>query len=316
LAVFLALKKKPSSQPDSLALIQNQINELRQALDAKLREVQKINVGMTEKLTRLDETNKRVFDFAKQLQSLQDVLQNPKHRGVLGEYFLEVALQNVLAPGSYELQYAFSDGTKVDAVIKVKDKIIPVDSKFSLENYNKHINARDKQEKDRFAKLLRQDLKTRIDETSKYIKPAEGTVEFAFMFIPSESLYYDLLVNNVGMAADRNLINYAVSDRKVIIVSPATFMAYLQTVLQGLKMMQIEESAQEIQKAVTNLSRHLLSFDSYMKKLGSGLKTAAKSYGRAYKEFAKIDKDVFKISGEKMDIVAQEIESMEFDEEE
>jgi DNA recombination protein RmuC len=258
---------------------------------------------VTERLTKLDETNRQVVNFSSQLQNLQDILKNPKQRGILGEYYLETVLKNVLPPGSYKMQYTFSNGVIVDAVVLVDKRIIPIDSKFSLENYNRIMETQDPAEKKRYEAALVQDLKTRIDETAKYVKPEENTMDFAFMFIPSEAVYYDLLINKVGAVADdtRNLIHYA-GQKKVIIVSPTSFLAYLQTVLQGLKNQKISEQAREIIGQVENLRRHLVSYDEYMQKLGKNLGTSVSMYNNAYKEFGKIDKDVLKITGEKMDI--------------
>ena len=261
---------------------------------------------VTERLTRLDETNKQVISFADQLQSLQDILKNPKQRGILGEYYLETLLKNVLPPGSYEMQYKMGkndDGNDliVDAIVRVKDKIIPIDSKFSLENYNRLIEAKDPSEKDRLEKLFLQDLKNRIVETSKYILPERDTTDFAFMFIPHEAIYYDLLMNKVGAISEdtENLLQRAAGKYKVIIVSPTSFLAYLQTVLQGLKAMKIEEEAKDIQKRVGELGKHLLGYQQYMEKIGTHLGTTVNAYNAASKEFLKIDKDVMRIAGEK-----------------
>ena len=320
--VFVIKKEKSEKQDDqSFLLLQNQIQEITRTLDAKLGEIPgvirnqfgesaKIIREVTEKLTKLDETNKQVVNFADQLKNLQDILKNPKQRGVLGEYFLETVLKNVLPPGSYQTQYEFKDGTKVDAVIFIKDKIIPVDSKFSLENYNRILETNNDQEKKKLEEVFKNDLKSRIDETAKYIKPEEGTMEFAFMFIPSEAIYYDLLINKIGTvkANTRDLVEYAMGQKKVIIVSPTSFLAYLQTVLQGLRALQIEESAQEIKKGVENLARHLINYETYMQKMGNHLGTTVSMYNFAYKEFSKIDKDVYKISGEKIGAEPLEIE--------
>jgi len=254
---------------------------------------------VTERLARLDETNKQVINFADQLQSLQDILKNPKQRGILGEYYLETLLKNVMPPGSFQMQYSFADGTIVDAAVFVKDKIIPIDSKFSLENYNRLVEEKDPEARDRLEKSFKSDLKTRIDETSKYIKPGENTMDFAFMFIPHEAIYYDLLIAQVGnlKVNARDLIEYAFKERHVIIVSPTSFLAYLQTVLQGLRALQIEESAKEIKKRVEELGRHLSSYSEYMLKLGNTLGTTVSHYNTAHKEFLKIDKDVLRIVG-------------------
>lgn len=305
---------------ERLANLSKENGELRRSMDTKLAETHrasqeqfgqttkiiqgitgqsaKLISEVTEKLTKLDETNKQVVNFSAQLQNLQDILKNPKQRGVLGEYFLEETLKNVLPPNSYKMQYPFKDGSIVDAVVFVKDKIIPIDSKFSLENYEKILNANDQETREKFEKVFKQDLKFRIDETSKYVKPAEKTMDFAFMFIPSEAIYYDLLINKVGAVQvnTRDLIEYAFKEKHVIIVSPTSFLAYLQTVLQGLRALQIEESAKEIRKRVEMLSKHILSYEDFMKKLGLSMATSVNHYNNAYKEFKKIDKDVVKIT--------------------
>ena len=309
---------KPKDDSQSMVLLQNQIAELNRTLDTKLRETgdraerqfgesAKIIKDVTERLTKLDETNRQVVSFADQLQSLQDILKNPKQRGILGEYYLESLLKNVLAPGQYQMQYPFQDGTIVDAVVFVKDKVIPIDSKFSLENYNRITEERDPAERERLEKAFRADLKLRIDETAKYVKPDEGTMEFAFMFIPHEAIYYDLLVAQVGAVKvnTRDLIEYAFKEKHVIIVSPTSFLAYLQTVLQGLKALQIEESAKEIRRNVEQLAKHLTSYEEYMRKLGSHLGTTVNTYNTASKEFKKVDKDIFRITGEAMGIEAE-----------
>ncbi len=308
--IFLLMKKKDQKTDDqSFLMIQNQINEMSKTLDTKLNDSnQMIHSKMTESLdivknvtqslTKLDETNKQVMGFAGQLQSLENILKNPKQRGILGEYYLETVLKNVLPPDAYQMQYKFNNGEIVDAVVFTKEGIIPIDSKFSLENYNKILDAREDGEKEQLEKQFKQDLKNRIDETSKYIRPKEKTMEFAFMFIPSEAIYYDLLVNKVGAVKvnTRDLIEYAFREKKVIIVSPTTFLAYLQTVLQGLRALKIEESVKDILKHVSNLQNHIISYEEYLKKLGNNLGTTVNMYNSAYKEFAKIDKDVVKIT--------------------
>lgn len=259
----------------------------------------KIIADVTQRLTKLDETNKRVVDVADELKMLQNVLQNPKQRGVVGEYYLQSVLENVMPPGKFQMQYKFEDGETVDAVIFLdKDKILPIDSKFSLENYNRLIEESDQKTKNEIVKKFKVDLKNRIDETAKYIRPSENTMDFSFMFIPSESLYYDLLINKVGTTAtnSRDLIEYAFQEKHVIIVSPTSFMAYLQTVLQGLRSLQIEEQAKEIQKRVGELGRHIGGYETFMQKLGSSLGTTVNHYNAAHKELKKIDKDVVKIA--------------------
>lgn len=273
--------------------------ETRESVQSQMRDSIKIIEGVTEKLTKLDETNRQVVGFADQLKDLQDILKNPKQRGILGEFYLEEILKNILPPSSYQMQYKFKDGEIVDAVIFLKDQIVPIDAKFSLENYERILDERDDARRLELEKAFKQDLKNRIDETSKYIRPKEGTLDFAFMFIPAEAIYYDLLVNKVGAIkiSTRDLIEYAFKERRVIIVSPTSFHAYLQTVLQGLRALQIEESAKEIRKNVEQLQRHLLNYQSYQEKLGNQIGTVVNTYNSSNKEFAKIDKDLYKITG-------------------
>jgi DNA recombination protein RmuC len=271
---------------------------VQSSVQRQLSESAKLITDVTQRLAKLDETNRRVVDVADELKTLQNVLQNPKQRGVFGEFYLQSVLENVLPPGQFALQYKFNDGEIVDAAIFLeKGQILPVDSKFSLENYNRMIEATNKIERDRLLTKVKIDLKGRIDETSKYIRPSEKTMDFAFMFIPSESLYYDLLINNVGTGgSSRDLIEYAFRDKRVIIVSPTSFMAYLQTVLQGLRSLQIEDQAKDIQLRVGQLGQHIGKFEEYMQKLGSTLGTTVNHYNAAHKELGKIDKDVIKIA--------------------
>ncbi|MFH0712787.1 MAG: DNA recombination protein RmuC [Candidatus Jorgensenbacteria bacterium] len=302
--------KRGTGKDDQAVLILQQLNELNRTMDSKIGESTKamqrqfgesakIIRDVTERLTRLDETNKQVVGFADQLKSLQDILKNPKQRGVLGEYYLETVLKNVLPPGAYQMQYEFKDGTIVDAVVKTDKHIIPIDSKFSLENYNRILEAKDPIDRKRYENAFIQDLKARIDETSKYVKPEENTMGFAFMFIPSEAVYYDLLINKVGTVTDdtNTLITYA-GRKKVIIVSPTSFLAYLQTVLQGMRYQKVSEQASEIIKQVEKLGKHLFSYQENMLRVGKNLGTTVSSYNKASKEIGKIDKDVFQITGE------------------
>jgi DNA recombination protein RmuC len=321
IVVSKLIRSKQSKDDGSLILLQNQMQEMMRLIDQRINDTHramnetqsslnktiqtqfgqsaKIIADVTERLTKLDETNKQVMGFADQLQNLESILQNPKQRGILGEYYLENVLKNVLPPTQYQMQYKFSDGDIVDAVVFVKDKIIPIDSKFSLENYNKAVGERDPDRRTQLENDFKNDLKKRIDETSKYIKPKEGTMDFAFMFIPAEGIYYDLLINQVGSIKvnTHDLIEYAFKEKHVIIVSPTSFLAYLQTVMQGLRALQIEESAKEIRKRVEDLGRHLSAYDEYFKKLGNNLSTTVNSYNFAAKELNKVDKDVVKIAG-------------------
>lgn len=320
--VFWLVTRRTGMSSDSASLLKQdltamtkQLEKLREGMSAQMaseadrnqRSMSKqletsarLVTDVTERLTKLDETNRRVVDVADELKSLQNVLQNPKQRGVLGEYYLDSVLKNVLPPGTYQMQYKFKNGDIADAVILLdKGRLLAIDSKFSLENYNRLIDEKDKARREVITRQFKTDLKNRIDETSKYIRPREGTLDHAFMFIPSEAIYYDLLINKVGTAdtTARDLIEYAFVQKHVIIVGPTTLLAYLQTVLQGLRSLQIEEQAKEIQKRVGQLGKHIGTYEDNMQKLGSSLGTTVNNFNRAHKELGKIDKDVVKIAG-------------------
>lgn len=256
----------------------------------------KILQDVTEKLTKLEGTNKNVGDIANELKTLQNVLQNPKQRGVIGEYYLEQILKNILPPSAYSLQHKLGEGLIVDAAILLDDKILPIDSKFSLENYNRLLDARP-EEQEGLAKMFKDDLKRRIDETSKYILPGKGTLDQALMFIPSEAIYYDLLANKVGLGkvSGRNLIQYA-AEKRVTIVGPSTLSAMLQTIVQGLRSIEIHKDTEKIRKNIEQLSKHLIAHNAYMMKLGAALGTTVNHYNATYKELGKIDRDIVKIT--------------------
>lgn len=317
IVAFVLLRARGRKEPEeqTLLLLHQQINDLAKTLDSKLdmklgesmrmmeiqsRESSKALQNVAGELGKVSEQNRQVINVASQLQNLQDILKNPKQRGILGEFYLETLLRNVLPPDSLQMQYSFEDGTIVDAIIKTPDGIIPVDSKFSLENYTRILEEGDTKEKERLERVFREDLKTRIDETAKYIKQKEGTLDFAIMFIPSEAIYYDLLINQVGTIKvnARSLLDYASRDKHVVIVSPTTFHAYLMTILQGLRAFKIEQSAKEIRKNVEELRRHLVSHEFYLQKMGNQLGTVVNTYNAGHKEFKKIDKDVYRITGD------------------
>ncbi len=320
LLVLNFFKKPPAADNSSAKLLQENLNHLsdnvtklqtslKDQIDIKLDKSQasmtaqlntsaKLVKDVTERLTKLDDTNKRVVDVADELKQLQNVLQNPKQRGVLGEFYLEQILQNLLPPSAYQLQYKVSDGNIVDAAIFLDGKVLPIDSKFSLENYNRLIEAKDT-EREKFEKAFKEDLKKRIDETAKYIQPKKGTLDQALMFIPSEAIYYDLLANKVGASgvSGRDLMQYAAVEKRVVIVGPSTLSAMLQVIVQGLKSLEIQKDTEVIRKNIEQLQKHLLAYNSYFTKVGNSLGTTVNHYNAAGKELGKIDKDIVKIGG-------------------
>lgn len=324
---LFARKQAPQPPQDSQALIllQRQMAELGRIVDERLGESRRdmqeavreqfgssqrllrdINEQMRSSLldvareqTKTNEATTRFMSIAEQLANLEKTLKHQKQRGNWGEASLELILANILPPGAYTMQYRFKGGDAVDAIITTKDGFIPVDAKFSLDNYQRVTEAVDERQREELEKEFKNDLKRRIDETAKYIRPDEGTLPFAFMFIPAEAIYYDLLVNEVGAVKvnTRNLIDYAYNDKKVIIVSPTTFAAYLQSVLYGFKAFRIEETAKDIMKRVEELGKHLKAYEDYVVKMGNSLSTTVNHYNAAYKELGKVDKDVTRITG-------------------
>ena len=284
-------------------LMQNQMAQLSRDIEGRLLEVVR-GVSATQ------ESTKQVFTLAEQLQNLEKVLTHQKQRGNLGEASLELILGNILPPTAYKMQYEFPGGETVDAVVLTKEGVIPVDAKFSLENYNRLVNAVDQNQREELEKVFKNDLKMRIDECAKYVRPKDGTLPFAFMYIPAEAIYYDLLINEVGAVKvnTRNLIDYAYNEKKIIIVSPTTFAAYLQSVLYGFKAFKIEEAAKDISKNVEALGRHLKAYEDLYKRLGASLSTTVNHYNAGYKELGKVDKDVLRITGEAVGIDAVALE--------
>jgi DNA recombination protein RmuC len=315
--IFLLLSKKNvKTDTSSLQLLQEQIMSLNKTIDYKLGESNrnlsknfeinsKINIDatrkieeITKKLTSLEETNKQIKDIGWQLEWLESILKNPKQRGNLWEYFLKELLDNVFWDYQYKMEYKIGNVWFVDAALFIWWKTIPIDSKFPQDNYDKLIKANDTVSIKTFSQKLTRDIKTKIDQTSKYIDTSLETTNFAFMLIPAEWLYYDIFISKIGDMNPKQIIEYAFS-KKVIICSPSWFYAYLQTVIQWLKSLEIEKKTKEIQKQVEKLAKHLSAYEEYIKKLWWSLGTTVNHYNNANKEFWKIDKDVVKITGEK-----------------
>lgn len=321
--IVLITEKITSKNDESRREVQQNMGKMEEKLERGLRHsqmsmqeqgklMQETITQIIKDITEVKETNKQVLDYSAQLNQLQDILKNPKQRGILGEYYLETLLKNILPPGMYQMQYGYKDGTIVDAAVFVKDKVIPIDSKFSLENYNRISDEKNETERAKLEKIFVNDLKNRIVETSKYIQPDKGTMDFAFMFIPHEAIYYDLIVNKIGALKDEeteNLIQRAASKYRVIIVSPTSFLAYLQTVLQGLKAMQIEERTKEIIKRVEELSKHMRTYKDVHERMGKNLSTVVNQYNQSSGELKKMSKDVRRITESKEDPI--EVDSIE-----
>ncbi|MBI5413658.1 DNA recombination protein RmuC [Candidatus Peregrinibacteria bacterium] len=289
-----------------MAEINKQFQEQTRALNMQSKSVgerldnaAKVVIGVTDRLGKMEEANKRIFDVGKDIASLQDILKAPKLRGTLGEFFLGDLLAQYFPKEQYSMPYTFNSGAKVDAALHLADKrIVPIDSKFPLENFIKMLGAKDEKEKKTFKKAFVSDVKKRIDEIAQYIVPDEGTMDFALLYIPAENVYYEVIVRDEG---DDSLAAYAFKKR-VIPVSPNNFFVYIQTVLMGLRGLQIEHSAKEIQEALVRLKGDFGKFGEEFDILGSHITNAGNKYEESKRRFEKLGnklENVELIGGEK-----------------
>jgi len=316
--IILLTRKQKSGNSWEIKLLQDQLLNLNKTLDNKLSENnQSLSKNMSEslktsshiadssnknieaitkKLTELSETNKQIKDIWDRLEGLESILKNPKRRWNLWEYFLRELLENVFTTEQYTLQYSLSSWI-VDAALFIWNITIPIDSKFPQENYEKLVASEDEFSVKKYSSDLKKDIKNRIDETAKYILPEEWTSDFAFMLIPAEGVYYDIFINKLWDITPSKLIEYGFS-KKVIICSPSWFYAYLQTVLQWMKSLQIEQQAKEIQKYVLKLQKDIHNYEEVFGKLWNSLSTTVNHYNTGKKRLEIIDKDILKINPE------------------
>lgn len=271
--------------------ISSQVNERLNQMNLTMQESHKMigqnlssatNVfgNVREQLGRLEETNKQIYAVGKDISSLQELLRAPKFRGQMGETLLENLLSQVLPNDHYQMQYRFKSGDAVDAVIRLGERLVCIDAKFSLENFQKMLDAKDEQEKNIHRKKFIQDVKNRIDEiASKYIIPAENTYDFALMYIPAENVYYEVVIKE-------DIFSYSMA-KKVIPVSPNTFYAYLQVICLGLKGLKIEENAKAILKNLSTLGVEINKFKEDFDTLGAHLSNAKTKYDDSQKRLDK-----------------------------
>ena len=281
-AVIITLVFKISSQVNERLNQMNQsLQEANKIIGANLGSATNVFGNVKEQLGRLEETNKQIVHISKDISSLQELLRAPKFRGAMGEVLLENLLSQVLPKDHYATQYRFKSGEAVDAVIKLGERIVPVDAKFSLENFQKMLEAQDEPLKINLRKKFIQDVKNRIDEvSSKYILPQENTYDFALMYIPAENVYYEVVIKE-------DIFAYSMS-KKVIPVSPNTFYAYLQVICLGLKGLKVEENAKAILKSLSALEIEIDRFKEEFNILGSHLVNANTKYTDSQKRLDKV----------------------------
>ncbi|MCX5711058.1 MAG: DNA recombination protein RmuC [Candidatus Omnitrophica bacterium] len=281
-AAVIAVVLKISSQVDKrLNEMSGSIQEANKIIAQNLGSSTAVFGNVEKQLGKLEETNRQIVEISKDISSLQELLRAPKFRGQMGETLLENLLSQVLPKQHFETQYRFKSSDAVDAVIRLGERLVPVDAKFSLENFQKMLDAQDEKLKNEFRKKFIQDVKNRIDEiASKYILPAENTYDFALMYIPAENVYYEVIIKE-------DLFSYGMS-KKVIPVSPNTFYAYLQVICLGLKGLKIEENAKMILKGLSALSIDINKFKDEFDILGNHITNAGTKYADTQKRLDKV----------------------------
>lgn len=259
------------------------LQKTQQSLGERLDNAARVVGNVQKSLGSLEEANRKIYEVGKDIASLQEILRAPKLRGGLGEYFLADLLGQILPPEHFSMQFAFRSGEKVDAVIKLGGSLVPVDSKFPLENFKRMLEAVAEDEKGRARKQFASDVKKHIDSiAAKYILPDEGTYDFALMYIPAENVYYETIIKDDAGGGDKSLSHYALS-KKVIPVSPNSFYAYLQAIVLGLKGMKIEERAREIIQYLSRLEGDFSKFKEEFNLVGRHLGHAQSSFQGAEK---------------------------------
>jgi DNA recombination protein RmuC len=277
------------------------LGTLDEKVDRRLESASKTTSAIHERLGKVDEATTQMLARAKELGRLEQALRPPKARGGFGELLLENLLRDRLPPSAFAMQHTFASGERVDAIVRV-DRLIPVDSKFPLDNYNRLVEAESDDERGLAERQFGRDVKAHIDAiSSKYIRPDEGTYDFAFMYIPVEAVYYELACGKTGA-----LLQYA-NDRRVFPVSPTSFTAYLQVIALGLRGMQIEQHAHEVMAYVAELTRDFDRFGEDFDKVGTHLGHAQSKYHEAGKRLDRLETKLERAVEEHGELEAEEV---------
>jgi DNA recombination protein RmuC len=268
--------------------LQNSSGQIGQRLDSAREVISKVS----EKLGELSKTSEQIHEVGKNIATLQEILRPPKLRGGLGEQFLGELLSQILPPEFFTLQYTFSSGERVDAVVKIGEKLVPIDSKFPLDNFKRVIECKTDEERKTCQKIFYRDVKKHIDDiANKYILPQEGTYDFALLYIPAENVYYETITKDESFGEEKGVLNYALTKR-VIPVSPNSFYAYLQVIILGLKGLQIEKDALKIQALLSGLKKDIGGFQEDFQLVGKHLSNALNKFEEARR---RLDKFSFKL---------------------
>ena len=309
-----AARKEIAGQASGIGLLQQQLEALKAAQDKtsenlqkslqtgqstlreSLQSSQKVLGDLHSQIGELHGTNKQMMQIGSEVRRLQDILSSPKLRGQMGEWSLENLLATILPKDAYSLQHTFKDGKMVDALVKLADFSVPIDAKFPLPGFEKVVKAESEEEKTKLRKQFIKDCATHIDKiASAYIRPAEGTLDFAMMYIPAENVYYETIVKYAGETND--ILKYAL-DKKVIPVSPNLLYAYLMTVVMGLHGLQIEKQAAEIRQNLKKLNASFAEFVSGWDTLGRHVRNAHNQYDEGQRKLDRLGLQLGQIQGE------------------
>jgi DNA recombination protein RmuC len=273
----------------------SQLNAVTSQVSERLGNTTEVVASVKESLGKLEEANKRIYEVGKDISSLQELLRAPTFRGEVGEFFLANLLSQVLPQEHFTLKHKFKNGYEVDAVIRLGNRLVPVDSKFPLENFKKMLESSGEDEKQRNRREFVRDVKKHIDDISdKYILPDEDTFDFALLYIPAENVYYETIIKDEPPCEGEGICSYALS-KKVILVSPNSFYAYLQALVLGLKGLRIEKAAEEILDNLTRLQEDLNKFKEDFKVLGKHLSESRAKYEEAEKKLDRLGEKLLSV---------------------
>jgi len=302
--LLLETQSQLGSQLQQMMTLMNQnLNSSQSNITKQLDNSSRIISDIHTKLGTLETTAKNMQEIGKDISSLQNILQAPKLRGNLGEFLLEELLRQILPGANYEIKYSFKNGTQVDAIIKLGGNIVPVDSKFPLESFQKLIDTDNEDSKKAFKRDFINSVKKRIDEiSSKYINPAEGTFDFALMYIPAENVYYETIINDSLTNKDYELFNYAM-EKYVIPVSPNSFYAYLMAISYGLNGLKIEQEAKNIRGELSQIQLRFGKFYEEYGVVGKHLNNAIGKFNETSKGAEKLHDQIGRLSGQKTELI-------------
>jgi len=303
--LLLDTQNQLGSQLQQMMTLMNQSFTSNQSnITSQLNNSNRVINEIHTKLGALEATTNHIQELGKDISKLQDILQAPKLRGNLGEYLLEELLKQILPTANYAIKHSFKNGSQVDAVIKLGGYIVPVDSKFPLESYQRLTETESEENKKAYKKEFVASVKKRIDETAKYIIPAEGTYDFAMMYIPAENVFYEIIINDSFTNKEYELLNYAMS-KNVILVSPNSFYAYLMALVLGLKGLKIEQEAKNILGELSQVQDKFGKFFNDYNLVGKHISAAVNKYTDSEKSAGKLNDQINKITGNKTELITE-----------